>query len=208
MNIIQGATSKRNIDLTKSLMSRLPQGIHMPHIMEYLDRGHADVRAVLLYLARKYKPKTYLEIGVRKGYSMACVVSGNPICHIIGADLWVKDYGQEANGSPGSVRDLMEFLGHAAPLEFLNGKSQTTVPDFHVQNPEFKFDLILVDGDHSYQGTLADLQNSLDVLARDGFIVVDDLHDKEVKRAVDDFLGSHPGLEMESAWRIGVIYDT
>lgn len=206
MDILSGATNKRNLDLTKRLMGRLPDGKHMPYILDYLDHNKADVRAVLLFLARKYKPKVYLEIGVRLGYSMACVVSGNPICHIIGADLWIKDYANEQNGSPGAVRDLMETLGHAGPLEFLNGKSQETVPAFLQQNPDIRWDLVLVDGDHSYQGTLTDLQNSLMGLADDGFIVVDDLHDGEVQTAVGEFLTAHPDLNIDKSWRVGVIY--
>lgn len=52
---------------------------------------------------------------------------------------------------------------------------------------QFKFDLIYLDGDHSFDGLIADIDSYLPLLADDGILIGDDLNDPrfEVKKAVD-----------------------
>lgn len=53
---------------------------------------YADINTVLMGLARRLAAENYLEIGVRRGRSMAMVASQVPDCRIVGFDLWVDDY--------------------------------------------------------------------------------------------------------------------
>lgn len=53
-------------------------------------------------------------------------------------------------------------------------------------------DWIYVDGDHSYEGCLSDLEDCLRIVKKDGFIFADDYGNKpEVKKAIDHFCDNH-----------------
>src|SRR5208282_1563058 len=56
-----------------------------------------------------------------------------------------------------------------------------------------KFQLLLVDGDHSHEATLADLRGVLPVAAPDAVILIHDAYNAQVSRAVDDFVSSLGG---------------
>lgn len=71
---------------------------------------------------------------------------------------------------------------------------------FFEQNTE-TFDWVYVDGDHSYEGCLYDLEESLKIVNKDGMIFGDDYTNKEkVKQAVDEFVSKH-NLEFNNFYK-------
>jgi hypothetical protein len=52
-----------------------------------------DLACALNLLARNLGPTRYLEIGVRRGKSMAQVAGQCPDCEIVGIDMWAQPYG-------------------------------------------------------------------------------------------------------------------
>jgi hypothetical protein len=54
-----------------------------------------------------------------------------------------------------------------------------------------KFDLILIDGDHTYAGTLRDARGVLPFAADGAYILFHDSFFVEVARAIDDFVLEH-----------------
>lgn len=60
------------------------------------------------------------------------------------------------------------------------------------------YDLIYIDGDHSYKGAKADAENAYPLLKQGGILIFDDYDNAEfgVKRAVDEFLESVTGFEV------------
>jgi predicted O-methyltransferase YrrM len=55
------------------------------------------------------------------------------------------------------------------------------------------FDVLFIDGDHSYDGCWNDLENWWPLLQRGGHVVLhDSYHGSEVQRATIDFIQSHP----------------
>lgn len=56
-----------------------------------------------------------------------------------------------------------------------------------------KLDWIYIDGDHSYEGCLADLETALTIMKPNGIIFADDYKNSKqgVQRAVDDFVKKH-----------------
>ncbi|MGG1518925.1 class I SAM-dependent methyltransferase [Paenibacillus oryzisoli] len=134
-----------------------------------------DVINVLYAAAKLIKPTNYLEIGVRRGRSLCTVVRGNPDVNLFAFDMWVENYAGMENPGPEYVNHELQKLGHRGHVQFINGNSQETIPQFFKENPELKFDLITVDGDHSEEGAFEDLQNVIPRLNIGGVIVFDDI---------------------------------
>jgi predicted O-methyltransferase YrrM len=136
---------------------------------------YADITTVLAAAAELIGPRRYLEIGVRRGRSLAVVAQRSPTCHITGFDLWVPDYAGMANPGPSFVRGELAKLGHAGPLDLVSGDSHVEVPRYFRSHPDAFFDLITVDGDHSRRGAALDLRAVIPRLAIGGALVFDDI---------------------------------
>jgi len=150
-----------------------------------------DTLTVLNWWARAMRPATYLEIGVRRGRSMAQVLNESPGTLAYGFDLWLPDYGSVPsegiaveNPGPTFVLEELQRIGDLTPASLTVGPSASTVPVFFEEegSPD-SIDLILVDGDHSDGGARDDLRIAFERLAPGGAIVFDDLAHP-----------SHPGL--------------
>jgi len=51
---------------------------------------YADINTALLVLAAGLRPQSYLEIGVRRGRSLAMVASVCPACDIVACDMFIQ----------------------------------------------------------------------------------------------------------------------
>ena len=136
---------------------------------------HLDIVNILYAVTKLHKPKNYLEIGVRRGRSCLVVANAYTEVNIYGCDIWVDNYAGMENPGPDFVRNELEKHGHRGSLEFFNGDSHTLIPELFRMQPELIFDLITVDGDHSEEGALSDLNTALERLAPGGVLVFDDI---------------------------------
>jgi predicted O-methyltransferase YrrM len=151
------------------------------------DWGYCDLLTLLRATASVTKPKNYLEIGVRRGRSLAVVASTYPAVNIYGFDLWMQNYAGMENPGADFVKAEMKKLNHTGQLTLVSGDSRETVPQFLTQHPDLYFDLITVDGDHTEEGARRDLENVLPRLKVGGVILLDDI--------------SHPQHEyLETLW--------
>ncbi len=144
---------------------------------------YADIVTALFAAAELLEPDSYLEIGVRRGRSMATVASRAPRCTIVGVDMWQEDYGGMANPGPDHVRGELEKVGYEGEVEFVSGNSHEVLPRLFRERPELSFDLITVDGDHTRRGARRDLLDVLPRLRVGGALVLDDTRHP-----------AHPGL--------------
>lgn len=110
----------------------------------------------------------YLEIGVCDGGSADAVLGCDFVQFAILIDPWGKDYGGTGRGSPDYVAKRLERFKSSIVL--LSGISQEFLPKLTAQ-----FDMIYVDGDHSPDVALLDLQESLRLLSPGGVILLDDV---------------------------------
>jgi len=171
---------------TKSRVLRIMQQLEpdkhlLGNIRDYeaqVQQGGAgfETIAFLNWYAHSLRPVTYLEIGVRRGRSIAQVLVESPGTQAFGFDLWVPHYAGEPNPGPEFVTRELLNLGVKRLPAFWVGRSQVTVPLFLLDpsTPE-GFELINVDGDHSYEGAREDLQSAFARLANGGAIVFDDI---------------------------------
>jgi predicted O-methyltransferase YrrM len=136
---------------------------------------NADITTVLWAAATLIRPKTYLEIGVRRGRSTAVVAATCPDCAVFGFDLWIPNYGGAPNPGPDFVERELRALGYRSNVVLVSGDSRETVPAFLRRHPDLFFDLVTVDGDHSLLGVATDLANVLPRLKVGGVVVCDDV---------------------------------
>jgi len=160
-------------------------------IFEQVTAGAVELRAALAWLARELRPRAYLEVGVRRGLSMAMVAARCPNVEICGFDLWIPEYAGVSNPGPAFVQSELRKVGYARQVHFVDGDSHRTLPAFfghrrgslldrmRVQRwrrgrPAL-FDLITVDGDHSLLGAYQDLRDVVPHCAVGGAVVFDDI---------------------------------
>jgi predicted O-methyltransferase YrrM/2-polyprenyl-3-methyl-5-hydroxy-6-metoxy-1,4-benzoquinol methylase len=136
---------------------------------------YLDIVNVLYAASRTVRPRTYLEIGVRRGRSVCTVARGCPNADVVAFDMWLQGYGGMENPGPEFVKAELLRHGHTGTASFINGNSHQTIPAFFSQNPQAMFDMITVDGDHSEAGALDDLRNVIPHLSVGGILVFDDI---------------------------------
>lgn len=136
---------------------------------------YADICTVLYALSAAIQAESYLEIGVRRGRSMAMVAARRPQARIVGFDMWLDNYAGMENPGPRFVVDELKKVGFQGSLELVSGDSHKTVPEYFEQHPEAWFDLITVDGDHTELGARADLLQVIQRLKVGGVLVFDDI---------------------------------
>lgn len=79
------------------------------------------------------------------------------------------------NPGPDFVESELKRHGHRGNLKFLNGDSHLLIPELFLKQPEWYFDLINVDGDHSKEGAYADHCAVIPRLVPGSILVFDDI---------------------------------
>jgi len=198
--------TRRTLETLEMLAS---DEVNKPPLIAWLNEGLArndkrwEIRTALRCLARVIQPRSYLEIGTRRGWSLAQVVSEVPEVRVYSVDMWIDQYGGAENSGP---EFLLQELRRVTPnycgqITFLTGNSHDILPVFldgayaDGSSPELElvrqaearphlFDLITVDGDHTAVGAWWDLLDEMSHVALGGAVVFDDLVDRS-----DELLG-------------------
>jgi predicted O-methyltransferase YrrM len=146
---------------------------------------YTSVRTIVGSFAELAAPRTYLEIGTRRGHSLCMFVRCNPQpAEIFSFDLWMEGYAGEPNPGADLIRRELDKLQFRGNIHFLPGDSKETVPAFFADpgNPQ-QIDCVFVDGDHSDEGARTDIRNVIDHISPGGLLVFDDITHPQ-----------HPGL--------------
>ena len=167
-----------------ALAERLDPDDYTLYVRSFIETGrgqaggdwrYADILTVLAAACDLISPRSYLEIGVRRGRSMAMVASKAPDCDLLGIDMWQEGYGGADNPGPNLVRAELAKFDHRGKVELLSGDSHEVIPRLFAERPELSFDLITVDGDHTILGASRDLRDVLPRLRIGGAVVFDDI---------------------------------
>ena len=178
------ATSPAVLDEVLALLATLDQDDYVDYVHSFVVAGraaageswaYADITTVLAAAARLLRPRSYLEIGVRRGRSAAVVAAGAPECDIVAVDLWNEGYAGMENPGPELVREQLGRAGHRGSIRFVSGDSHAQLPRLFAAEPRLTFDLITVDGDHSTGGARRDIEDVLPRLRVGGALVFDDV---------------------------------
>jgi glycosyltransferase involved in cell wall biosynthesis/SAM-dependent methyltransferase len=135
-----------------------------------------DSVSFLNWYAHSFKPRNYLEVGVRRGRSIAQVLVESPDAEVYGFDMWISDYADAPNPGPEFVMEELGKLNIKKLPTLIMGDSHETLPLFFADpNKPQEFDLINIDGDHSYDGAKLDLEIAFAHLAPGGALLFDDI---------------------------------
>jgi predicted O-methyltransferase YrrM len=140
-------------------------------------------RLALFALVYGVKPRTVLEIGTFRGGSALIMVQAMDANGF--GDLCCVD------PQPRIPPAVWSAIVHRATL--FEGASPGILGQVATAAPD-GFDFALIDGDHSYEGALADAEATLPRMAKGGRIVFHDAHFDQVERAIDDFVARHPDI--------------
>lgn len=183
-SIAQRAISASRIHEAIALLDRLSKDDYSEYLSGYYREGarrfdtnwrYADIVTVLLGLADELQPKSYLEIGVRRGRSVSAVASKAPACDLYMFDMWVSNYAGMENPGQELVSKELDKFSHLGKRVFTDGNSHQTLKPFFKAHQGLAFDIITVDGDHSYDGAVEDLCDVLPRLKIGGAVVFDDV---------------------------------
>lgn len=121
--------------------------------------------AIIKQFAKRFQDCVYLEVGTWRGESLANVA---PICkHCVSISLSDEDMNKHGWGK--SFQQLQRlFSKHLNNIEHIEANSKT----FNFENLVEKFDLIFIDGDHSYEGVRSDTENAFKLLKGKSSIIV------------------------------------
>lgn len=157
--------------------------------IEKNDGSHADYMhcgnyyEIYYAIGKYYQPESILEIGVRYGYSLYSMMAAcDNLKYVRGYDI--DEY------TCGSIEKANELISSVIPdtIDFLveNKDSQK------VETLDRFYDLIHVDGDHSYNGKVHDLDLTK---GKCKVLIIDDYnHIGDVKSATDKFVSENEDI--------------
>ena len=138
---------------------------------------------VIQKLIDKVGGKSYLEIGIRRGETIASVEAWRKI----GVD---------------PAPQLQNISGSGLSKRFDQITVHAKTSDEYFQRCHEKFDVVFIDGLHVYEQAIKDILNSLNHLRHDGYIVVHDCNPMTENAATREW---HAGVWNGDVWK--AIYD-
>ena len=152
---------------------------HAPskHLQGELAERAFGYRLGLAKAAMRLQPLRYLEVGVRLGHSLGLVtlaaeVLGGDLEYATAIDAWIADYAGEPNPGAAQVYELLEEIGpQHERVVMMSGDSHELLPALQ-GGP--RYNLILIDGDHTDSGAAQDLEDAFELLEPGGELVFDD----------------------------------
>ena len=151
-------------------------------------KDHPRYGRFVYALARHYQPEYIVEVGTFAGGT--AVGFANAINENGQGKLICVDQDSYSNGTfPQVVKRNLARVGFSeTKLQLCCGNSKEWLPKL-TETLKEKVDIVLIDGDHTYEGALADLRNAVPLVKPGGFILV---HDVDRRRRMDEATVEHP----------------
>ena len=138
------------------------------------------------------QPIKYCEIGVFYGHNLFRFAQLFPNAELVGIDPWL-DYNEydEYKGTINSVYDDFKENLAADPnrnrITIHRGFSHNILKD----QPDQHFDIVYIDGNHSFEFVLADAELAYQKVKVGGYIIFDDVDWEPVQKAFFHFLSKY-----------------
>lgn len=107
-----------------------------------------------------------MEIGFNAGHSAEIFLENNKELTLTSFDL----------GEHGYVKTAKEYIDATYPNRhnLILGDSRITIPNYLENNKDSKFDIIFIDGGHTYEIAKADMENCFHLAHKDTIVILDD----------------------------------
>jgi cephalosporin hydroxylase len=155
-------------------------GITRPSISEEINMGEYDVYEEMV---RKYKPESVLEVGVLFGFSAIAMLWGGKDCIEKYTGFDIELFTKGSNEMAGKNIDLLyKRISIKCPRENIQFLREPHT------FPSGNFDLVHIDGDHSFKGCYSDMQKFYPLASK--YVVIHDYFYNgcpDVRRAVEKF---------------------
>jgi predicted O-methyltransferase YrrM len=117
--------------------------------------------------AQRTRARLVGEIGFDAGFSSRAFLKAHPDIRVVSFDL----------GATRWVRIAKKLIDKRFPGRptLMWGDSRTTGPEFTASPPGLEFDLVFIDGGHSYEVARADLLNMRELSSESTAVIMDDL---------------------------------
>lgn len=121
---------------------------------------------LLKKLVKKKDVKSVLEIGFNGGHSSELFLKTKEKLTVTSFDIGIHDY----------LKVGKDYIDIKFPKrhDLVLGNSLKTIPDYSTQNPDKKFDLIFIDGGHTYDIAYGDLINCKKLAHENTIVIMDD----------------------------------
>lgn len=154
----------------------------------------------------------YLEIGTRDGDSLRVVLEEGAatLKSVWIADTWGSEYGGSGRCNHDHIDQLLDDFNFDGRRAYLDGNSRNTIPALMPEKAE-AFDLVLVDGDHSYEGGMADLVNTWPLIKPGCAVLFHDISHPshpDLRRCFEEFVAARnaPHHIITSDYGLGVAW--
>ncbi|CAE7320666.1 Mfsd6 [Symbiodinium natans] len=149
--------------------------------------------------ARRDDP-SLLEIGFNAGHSVCLMLLANPKVKVVAFDLCEHAYTKPC-------AEVLQSIFGQGRLQLVEGSSTTTLPRYHQQHPDVRFDMFHIDGGHQYRQAMADLESCCRMAHKDpettSILVLDDTDITGVAAAWADFVASGRLVERAPPHKLG-----
>lgn len=134
--------------------------------------------------------KLIAEVGFNAGHSSDIFLKSGENTKVVSFDLGKYRYTNPAK----------EFIDQNYPERhtLIKGDSRKTIPKFIEENEEMKFDLIFIDGGHSYDCAIKDITNMKAMAHKDTILIIDDVRMKGVMQATEECIENELITEIET----------
>lgn len=149
--------------------------IHHNLFLELANRtGYEDTRSLqfLHHLVKSIQSVNVLELGTAFGASAAFMAAGIKNGLLVSIDNYSGDYAK----TPDEVIESLKILDLDKRVKLLKGNTHHSAAVLQNAGVEVKFDILFMDADHSYKGLKKEYNASLQLLAEEHIVIVDDSH--------------------------------
>jgi|6_EtaG_2_1085325.scaffolds.fasta_scaffold65006_2 SAM-dependent methyltransferase len=152
----------------------------------------------------------YLEIGCLYGHSLSALAKSGFNGTAYGIDLFTGYYGNFTHFPAGykknseSHKTIVENnvlkFGNCN-LKLMRGSTQEADFDDNLEKEVYDLDVLLIDGDHSYEGCKSDYNKMAKYVKKGGILLFDNYEMGGVKKAVSEGVAEHPEVQEVGVWK-------
>jgi predicted O-methyltransferase YrrM len=153
----------------------------------HIDPDLPKLHSTLQSLSKQIKINSYLEVGVWDGGSLISVLKNQkePLELVTAIDNFNDIYGDLIYENFDHVEKKLNEINYPGRIELIQESSHNVLPRLIEEGR--KYDLILVDGDHSYLGQYYDIADCWQLLDVGGIMIIDDTENKDMSWVKHDF---------------------